>query len=46
MSLLAAAEAQAGPLERPPVSVRAVRRANIVAIDPFLDGASACGADT
>ena len=38
VSLLAAAEAQAGPLERPPVSVRAVRRANIVAIDPFLDG--------
>ena len=38
VSLLAAAEAQAGPLERPPVSVRAVRRANIVAIEPFLDG--------
>ena len=38
VSLLAAAEAQAGPIERPPVSVRAVRRANVVAIDPFLDG--------
>ena len=38
VSLLAAAEAQAGPIERPPLSVRAVRRANVVAIDPFLDG--------
>ena len=38
VSILAAAEAQMGPLERPPVSVRAVRRANIVAIEPFLAG--------
>ena len=38
VSLLADAEAQAGPIERPPFSVRAVRRANVVAIEPFLDG--------
>jgi len=38
VSILAAAEAQAGPIERPPVSVRAVRRANAVAIEPFLQG--------
>ncbi len=38
VSLLADAEAKAGPIERPPLSVQAVRRANVVAIDPFLDG--------
>ena len=38
VSLLADAEATAGPIERPPLSVQAVRRANVVAIDPFLDG--------
>jgi hypothetical protein len=38
VSLLATAEALAGPIEKPPVSVRAVRRANIVAIEPFLAG--------
>jgi hypothetical protein len=38
VSILAAAEAGAGPLERPPVSIRALRRANIVAIEPFLEG--------
>jgi hypothetical protein len=38
VSILATAEAQAGPLERPPVSIQAVRRANVVAIEPFLDG--------
>ena len=38
VSLLAAGEAAAGPLERPPLSVRAIRRANVVAIEPFLGG--------
>jgi hypothetical protein len=38
VSLLADAEATAGPIERPPLSVQAVRRANVVGIDPFLDG--------
>ena len=38
VSLLADAEAKAGPIERPPLSVQAVRRANVVGIDPFLDG--------
>jgi hypothetical protein len=38
VSLLADAEATAGPLEQPPLSVQAVRRANVVAIDAFLDG--------
>lgn len=38
VSLLAAAEAQAGPIERPPVGLEAVRRASVVAIEPFLAG--------
>ncbi|HEX6048100.1 MAG TPA: hypothetical protein VFZ21_02490 [Gemmatimonadaceae bacterium] len=38
MSLLADAEATAGALERPPLRLDAVRRANRVHIDPFLDG--------
>jgi hypothetical protein len=38
VSLLAAAEAKAGAIERPPLSLHTVRRANVVAIDPFLDG--------
>ena len=38
MSLLAEAEASAGPLERPPLRLDAVRRANHVHIDAFLDG--------
>lgn len=37
VSLLAAAEAKAGPLERPPVRVAAVRRASVIAIEPFLE---------
>jgi hypothetical protein len=37
VSLLAAAEARAGAIERPPIRVAAVRRAGIIAIDPFLD---------
>ena len=38
VSLLAAAEARAGAIERPPVRLPAIRRANVIAIDPFLDG--------
>jgi hypothetical protein len=38
VSLLAEAEAKAGPIERPPLDVQAVRRANVVGIDGFLDG--------
>jgi hypothetical protein len=38
VSLLATAEAGAGAIERPPVRLRAIRRASVVAIEPFLDG--------
>ena len=38
VSLLAEGEAQAGPVERLPVSLRALRRASTVAIEPFLAG--------
>lgn len=38
VSLLAQAEAVAGAIERPPVRLIALRRANVVAIDPFLRG--------
>ena len=38
VSLLVAAEAGAGVIERPPVRLQAVRRANVVAIEPFLAG--------
>ena len=38
VSLLAAAEAKAGPLERASVRLQAIRRANVTAIEPFLDG--------
>ena len=38
VSLLAAAEAGAGAIERPPVSIKTVRRAGVVAIEPFLAG--------
>ena len=38
ISLLADAERSSGPLERPPLRLEAVRRANRVHIDPFLDG--------
>lgn len=37
VSLLAAAEASAGPVERPPVRLEALRRLDRVHIDPFLD---------
>jgi hypothetical protein len=38
ISLLAAAEAAAGPIERPPVRLESLRRLNRVHIEPFLDG--------
>ena len=38
VSILAAAEASAGTIERPPVRLEALRRLNRVHIDPFLDG--------
>ncbi len=38
VAILAAAEAQAGPIERPPLRLAALRRANLVGIEPFLDG--------
>jgi hypothetical protein len=38
MSLLAEAEASTGAIERPPLRLEAVRRANRVHIEPFLDG--------
>ena len=38
VAVLAAAEAQAGALERPPLRVDALRRANVTNIEPFLDG--------
>lgn len=38
VSLLADAERVAGPIERPPLRLEAVRRASVVAIDPFLAG--------
>ena len=38
VSLLASAEAGAGPIEDPPLRLRTVRLANVVAIEPFLDG--------
>ena len=40
IALLAAAERGAGPIERPPLRLDALRRASVVAIDPFLAG---CG---
>ncbi len=38
MAMLAKAEVVAGPIERPPLRFDAVRRASVVAIDPFVDG--------
>jgi hypothetical protein len=38
VSLLAAAEARAGPVEQPPLRLQAIRRAAVVAIEPFLEG--------
>ena len=36
--MLVSAEAAAGPIDRPPLSLRALRRANVTNIEPFLDG--------
>jgi hypothetical protein len=38
VSILAEAEAHAGPVERPPLRLEALRRASHTNIDPFLDG--------
>ena len=38
VALLAEAERIAGPLERPPLRLEALRRASVVAIDPFIGG--------
>jgi hypothetical protein len=38
VSLLAAAESLAGPIERPPLRLGPIRRANVTDIEPFLDG--------
>lgn len=38
VSILATAESQAGPIERPPLRLAVLRRANITNIEPFLDG--------
>ena len=38
IALLAEAERVAGPIDRPPLRLEAIRRASVVAIDPFLDG--------
>jgi hypothetical protein len=38
VALLAKAEALAGPVERPPLRLNAIRRAGVVTIDGFLDG--------
>jgi hypothetical protein len=38
VSILAAAESQVGPIERPPLRLAALRRANITDIEPFLEG--------
>ena len=38
IALLAEAERIAGPVERPPLRFEALRRASVVAIDPFIEG--------
>ena len=38
VAILAEAEASVGPIERPPLHLSAVRRANRTDIEPFLDG--------
>ena len=38
VSVLVSAEAAAGPIDRPPLSLRALRRANVTNIEPVLDG--------
>ena len=43
VSLLAQAEATAGPLERPPLRLAALRRANVVSIEGYLTGCRRLG---
>jgi hypothetical protein len=38
VAMLAEAEAHAGPIERPPLRLAALRRANVTNIEPFLTG--------
>lgn len=38
VAILAEAEAHAGPIERPPLRLGALRRANLTNIEPFLEG--------
>jgi hypothetical protein len=38
VALLAEAERTAGPIEKPPLHLQALRRASVVAIEPFLGG--------
>jgi hypothetical protein len=38
VSVLATAEAASGPIDRPPLTLAALRRANVTDIEPFLDG--------
>jgi hypothetical protein len=39
IALLAESERIAGPVERPPLRLETLRRASVVAIEPFIDGA-------
>jgi hypothetical protein len=43
VSIIAEAEAQAGPIERPPVRIDSMRRANRTNIEPFLAGCRRLG---
>lgn len=43
VAILAEAESQAGPIERPPLRLAALRRANVTNIEPFLAGCRAFG---
>jgi hypothetical protein len=38
VAVLAQADAAAGPIERPPLRLQALRRANVTNIEPFLEG--------
>ena len=43
VSILAEAESRAGPIERPPLRLAALRRANFTNIEPFLEGCRTFG---
>jgi hypothetical protein len=43
VAILAQSEAQAGPIERPPLRLAALRRANLTDIEPFLAGCRTFG---